>query len=509
MSFLNYTLKSTSMEFNKAFASFCTHIDQYRHNLHEYNGHKLKSFRQNASTIEAYNLLQDFNSNEEITLVNLVEFLFKGFTEIYENIVEDTIEFYQDTTNYPIFTLMEFAIGEKFNIKNTVLNENQKALVKIYFDTVNDGFKKHNINIKNLSEKIVQASLIQEKENLQQFIASLVSQMKTELSDENKRMFSDLMNYNKKPDFESKFKHIINKVKNNWKSIIQLQDQMLRIQTCLDTSPLITHKSLNKECFPVPHFNKDKAFVTKYDNLITHFQKQLMQLSIDHLNEKITKLEADNSAIKERLIGEFDDLVYLKSTFNLNCTNTDEFFSEIKSQAEELVKTQLLEKDAKLKRLISKKAETSVEDNVNKDRNDPINERESENGNNFHSKGSKTILTKTKSLDNVSNVNKGSFHNRSNPKVTKKKPFDNVYVKQNNYNTKTFTDSINNNNNKNVQNNTNDFANNKTSQQQRFHPPQQQQNQALPQRQRFNNKNNVNSTANQNFQKRPGSKSKS
>ena len=80
-----------------------------------------------------------------------------------------------------------------------------------------------------------------------------------------------------------------------------------------------------------------------------------MNLSIEHLDQKASKLEQDNLDIKARLTVEFDDLVYLKSTFNLKCSTPDEFFNEIYEQASELVKKQAIEKDAKLKRLMDKK----------------------------------------------------------------------------------------------------------------------------------------------------------
>jgi hypothetical protein len=56
-------------------------------------------------------------------------------------------------------------------------------------------------------------------------MSSLFNNLKQELTRENKKFFEDLKEHNKNPDFETKFKHVINKVKNNFKSIIKLKDE--------------------------------------------------------------------------------------------------------------------------------------------------------------------------------------------------------------------------------------------------------------------------------------------
>jgi hypothetical protein len=231
-----------------------------------------------------------------------------------------------------------------------------------------------------------------------------------------------LKEHNKKPDFETKFKHVINKVKNNFKSIIKLKDESSRLKTCHESEPLVVHKSLQKSCFPLPHFNKDKDFVEKHDKLITRFQKDLMKLSIDHLENKANKLEQDNLDIKTRLTEEFNDLFYIKSTFNLKCSTPDEFFKEIHEQASELVKKQLIGKDAKLKRLIDKKQEE------NKDQT--MNQIQTESKDSEIISSDKKIENKSKIHKNHNNNNENKASNnsrsRSGSKINNKKQKDKV-----------------------------------------------------------------------------------
>jgi hypothetical protein len=294
---------------------------------------------------------------------------------------------------------MEFTITERFHIRNIVFSEQQKEQVKIYYESILNGFNKNNINLHNITEKIIQSSLIREKEDLHELMSSLFNNLKQELTRENKKFFEDLKEHNKKPDFETKFKHVINKVKNNFKSIIKLKDESSRLKTCYESEPLVVHKSLQKSCFPQPHFNKDKEFVEKHDKLITRFQKDLMKLSIDHLENKANKLEQDNLDIKTRLTEEFNDLVYLKSTFNLKCSTPDEFFKEIHEQASELVKKQLIEKDAKLKRLIDKKQEENKDQTMNQIQ--------------MESKDSE-IISSDKKIENKSKIHKNHNNNNDN-----------------------------------------------------------------------------------------------
>jgi hypothetical protein len=69
------------MEFNKAFASLCSHIESFKHKIEDYNGYRVKSFRTNTTTAEAHNVLKSFNSDLELDTNNIVEVLFKGFTK--------------------------------------------------------------------------------------------------------------------------------------------------------------------------------------------------------------------------------------------------------------------------------------------------------------------------------------------------------------------------------------------------------------------------------------------
>ena len=124
------------MEFNKAFASLCSHIDNFKHKIEEYNGHKVKSFRTNTTTAEAHNVLKSFNSDIELDTNNIVELLYKGFVKIYDEYVQDDDTFYQDTSNYPIFTFMEYTISERFHIRNTVFTDQEKNTVKTMFETI-------------------------------------------------------------------------------------------------------------------------------------------------------------------------------------------------------------------------------------------------------------------------------------------------------------------------------------------------------------------------------------
>jgi hypothetical protein len=154
-------------------------------------------------------------------------------------------------------------------------------------------------------------------------------------------------------DFESKFKHIINSVKNNYKIIIKQEDQVNNLETLLNSTPFVPPKSLAKERFPLPHFNKEKSFLPKHEECTVKCQKLYMQLSIDHLNESIEATKKRNLDIKNQLDPEFKDLLYLKSTFKLECIEIDGFFDEMKSQAAKLVQADLLKRDNKTKNTIA------------------------------------------------------------------------------------------------------------------------------------------------------------
>jgi hypothetical protein len=124
-----------------------------------------------------------------------------------------------------------------------------------------------------------------------------------------------------------------------------------------------------------------------------------MKLSIDHLENKANKLEQDNLDIKTRLTEEFNDLFYIKSTFNLKCSTPDEFFKEIHEQASELVKKQLIGKDAKLKRLIDKKQEENKDQTMNQIQTE--------------SKDSE-IISSDKKIENKSKIHKNHNNNNDN-----------------------------------------------------------------------------------------------
>ena len=79
------------------------------------------------------------------------------------------------------------------------------------------------------------------------------------------------------------------------------------------------------------------------------------------MESKAKSFEEDNLNIKIQLAIDFKDLIYLKSSLNLKCNNVEEFFTEIRTQAENLVKEELIKRDEKLKRQI-----TANLDNENK-----------------------------------------------------------------------------------------------------------------------------------------------
>jgi hypothetical protein len=205
----------------------------------------------------------------------------------------------------------------------------------------------------------------------------------------------------------------VNKVKNNFKKILHLDDEIKGIQTHIDTKT--TPKILNKENFPPAHF-ENIEFVDKHNSTIERFQKELMELSINELRERITKLDNDNASIRNQLEIDFGEISYVKSSLKLECKNVDEFFNEIKTQAENIMKTEMLNRDAKIKRKLNsvdKKVANAEADEIT-----VLNEVKDNNGN--QKSLSTSIKTKTfKSTNNAqkktsnNNVNKRNWQNPS------------------------------------------------------------------------------------------------
>ncbi len=213
-----------------------------------------------------------------------------------------------------------------------------------FWNKCDDVFKKEKVTIKSLNKDIETLVNNADKSTIIELLSTIFNKV-NDIKDDTTAQVTNLINNFKlenNKDFESKFKHIINSVKNNYKIIIKQEDQVNNLETLLNSTPFVPPKSLAKERFPLPHFNKEKSFLPKHEECTVKCQKLYMQLSIDHLNESIEATKKLNLDIKNQLDPEFKDLLYLKSTFKLECIDIDGFFDEMKSQAAKLVQAELL-----------------------------------------------------------------------------------------------------------------------------------------------------------------------
>jgi len=347
---------SAVTDFNSAFVALCSFLLNHKHTWNNFSANTFKSFYTTGrSTKPAYDILVSAFNNIEFKFEDIHNVLASFFKKFDSEFVSINQEFYKNTDYYNIFVLLECAANRQVKFAQTVFSDEQLVEISLLWTKCDDIFKTQKVTIKTLQAEL--ESIVNNADNstLLSLLTTLVNKVH-EIKEEGSAQVTNLINSFKlenNKDFESKYKHIINSIKNNFKLIIKQQDQMNNLETHLNSSPFTPPKSLSKERFPMPHFNKDKSFLFKHEECTIKCQKLFIQLSIDHLKESIEATEKLNMDFKTRLEPEFNDFLFLKSTFKLDCTDINGLFEELKSQAKKLVEQELVKRDNKTKNAIA------------------------------------------------------------------------------------------------------------------------------------------------------------
>jgi hypothetical protein len=402
------------MDFKTAYAKFCAFVLE-KLETNELNGTKLNGYRKASDSKEVLTIL-DAKNNAPISINNLIDCLIK-FQIIFDNEYTQLNEkFYENKEFFSVYALLsKFVEDRAISINKTLINDDNHSLLKQIHTRVNEVFNdKSSINLKDLYKSIDSNNsntLLEQVTKILNILSINQEAHKREMSNIHDQILSlknDVKTASDKKievSLENKFRSIVNKVKNNFKKILHLEDEIKGIQTHIDTKT--TPKILNKENFPPAHF-ENIEFVEKHNSTIERFQQELMDLSINELRERITKLDNDNASIRNQLEIDFGEISYVKSSLKLECKNVEEFFIEIKTQAENIIKTEMLNRDAKIKRKLN-----SVEKKQTNGEADEIKVLDEAKAKNDNQKSMSTSA-KTKPYKSTNNIQKKTSNNNVN-----------------------------------------------------------------------------------------------
>ena len=127
---------------------------------------------------------------------------------------------------------------EDFSLNNTKIDEDNLSNLIEMNNAVKQTFTKNNITLKDVYGHIDKANKESEESAMFNLFTKMFAEFteKTNLNMQNQfssliNDFKRTLNTNEETSFENKFKTIINKVKNNFKSIIKLEDEVKGLRT--------------------------------------------------------------------------------------------------------------------------------------------------------------------------------------------------------------------------------------------------------------------------------------
>jgi hypothetical protein len=425
------------------FAALCTFLIEHAHNLKSFDGNNLKSFKQSKHK-NHYEALKSYNKNEDININNLIEYLVSFTIKFNDEFIKNNPNYYNETKYYPIINMIELMLNDDFIIKNTKLDDISKSNLKLIKNEIDKTFKDNNVtSFKSLNE-IIQFNgfnlVSQDSNENMNLLIDAIKTLAINLSNQNKAQFESLKNEiitqsQTHTKFIDKFKYLYNKIKKENMRVIKYDDQIKRLNTGIESDPLILPKGLSDKYWPKAYYYSDSTYMTEYKVFLKKCQTEYINLSINYLNREIEKIKNEHINLKNSIAQDFNDFSYVKKDFDLKCTNVDEFLAEMKTIAENASKNELIKKDNKLRRQQNKaqnQTDTEIISISSNSDNESISDSQNSNTTNV-SYSKRKSRSKQKSINNnnknnTKNINSASIKSsksRSNS-VTRYKQKDSI-----------------------------------------------------------------------------------
>ena len=443
------------MDDDNSFDLLCTFLLKLRNDYKDKlkNGTSFGYFKKNNKT-EHTSLSTSFH--QDLTIHNLLDFLLSSFKSIDTNSISKGQ-----------YIVLNDLINKKLLVKQVALNDLQindlKEVKNQCLEKFRDVFRDDSIDL-NENENVNLPDELNEDDSLDldKFTASQLMNLYQKMS----QLFNVGGGTKNFPNTSNNDINLVDNLKN---SCFKLLDKIIRSENHLKI--LKTHldnktvpRSLEVNRFPRPVLMHDVTFVEEYNNLISKFQEDSLNLAIKRLQDsKLSKTE---------------EFVMKKDLLAINMNNVDFLMSSFKEKIEKKNKKKFDKMDAELKRTYVKKlfihSTTNSNDESSNDDSDSSfisrakqdKNKNKKNNKNHYDKNNSVQIHDFNSSNNNNNNNRNQFNNNKRNFTTtninnQQSKISNDYRGSLNTSRESISFKNNNNNNRVRFNNNVNFNNNK------------------------------------------------
>lgn len=300
------------MNFETSFLKLIEFLSKYLTDLKNFNGQTLGSFKR--SYPEQYEILKNF-LNKEIFIEDLVENLIRLISHFDSNVLAKEPNFYTNKKYDILFQLIDTMSKD-----DSVIHNHKLSFCEIY---VFKNFKSKFLSFFNNSENQTNS-----QQNIQINNSSVESSTNLSI---NKNVAN------------AEFYRVNNQIRNIYKNKIWTNFTVSMFNRHLEKGT--TPSALFFDKFPRPFLSRDKDFVKEYNEIIEKAQKEIMNLCIKYLSNRIDTMDTDLKNIHEKLRPYFEK------------DELDSKFDEIESREEYHLRPKMKKSMEKVNRIYAKKFE--------------------------------------------------------------------------------------------------------------------------------------------------------
>jgi len=254
------------MNFKEAFLKFIEYVHSYLNDWENFNGNKWGSFKSSYSS--QYDNLKSIVGNE-IMFDDLLQHIAQLTSHFFDQVLSKESNFYQNKDYDKLFRLIDFLSSESATFKRNKLTFCELFIFKNFKSKILSPF--HNVNL--------QSSQVNSQNISSQFLQTNSHEKNVQFYKHNNKLRSL---YNEKV----------------WLSFsVGLFGKHISRGT--------TPPALFFDKFPAPYLPKNKSFVEKYNDIVMNTQKQIMELCVSTLSNRLSDIDAELAKIKEEIIRIF------------------------------------------------------------------------------------------------------------------------------------------------------------------------------------------------------------